>query len=172
MAGSTPAETIPRAAAADSAWRLARAGAELMLAFAAKYKKSANRSEAIWFAGWSAYLAKKDGLARRAFEQLLEEHPMSELRPQVLHQRLRHPHREIVRQRERHHVLLALQHARRLRPDLHGPLVRTQNRPRRLFAQSFYIIEAQAHTPRALMLLNRAQPVRSGCSLAMIPLLA
>jgi peptidoglycan lytic transglycosylase len=56
---------------------------ERMLSFATKYKKSPNRSEALWFAGWSAYLANRDGLARRAFDQLLEEHPMSELRPQV-----------------------------------------------------------------------------------------
>lgn len=52
---------------------------ERMLRYATIYKKAANRSEALWFAGWAAYLDKKDGLAKRAFEQLLEEHPSSEL---------------------------------------------------------------------------------------------
>jgi soluble lytic murein transglycosylase len=56
---------------------------ERMLRFATTFKKSPNRSEALWFAAWSAYLSKKDGLARRALEQLLEEHPTSDLVPQA-----------------------------------------------------------------------------------------
>ncbi|MCK6552248.1 tetratricopeptide repeat protein [Myxococcota bacterium] len=56
---------------------------ERMLAFANGHRRSTLRPEALWFAGWSAYLGKRDGLARRAFEQLLEEHPNSELRPQA-----------------------------------------------------------------------------------------
>jgi soluble lytic murein transglycosylase len=56
---------------------------ERMLRFATNYRKAPNRSEALWFAAWSAYLDKKDGLARRALEQLLEEHPNTDLGPQA-----------------------------------------------------------------------------------------
>ncbi len=56
---------------------------ERMIKYASQFKKAANRSEALWFAGWAAYLDKKDGLSRRAFEQLLEEHPQSDLSPQA-----------------------------------------------------------------------------------------
>lgn len=59
------------------------AASERMLRFATNYKKAPNRSEALWFAGWSAYLDNKDGLARRAWEQLIEEHPNSDLHPQA-----------------------------------------------------------------------------------------
>lgn len=56
---------------------------ERMIKYASQFKKAANRSEALWFAGWSAFLDKKDGLARRSFEQLIEEHPQSDLSPQA-----------------------------------------------------------------------------------------
>ncbi len=52
-----------------------------MLAFADAHKKTKKRDEALWYAGWAAYLGKKDGLSRRALEQLIEEHPNSSLVP-------------------------------------------------------------------------------------------
>lgn len=55
------------------------AAADRFLKFAAEYKKWKRRPEALWFAGWSACLAREDALARRAFAQILEEHPQSDM---------------------------------------------------------------------------------------------
>ncbi|MFO0727414.1 MAG: transglycosylase SLT domain-containing protein [Myxococcota bacterium] len=55
------------------------AAADRFLKFASEYKKWHRRPEALWFAGWSAYLGHEDALARRAFAQLLEEHPQSDM---------------------------------------------------------------------------------------------
>jgi soluble lytic murein transglycosylase len=52
-----------------------------MLEFAEERPRAMRRTEALWFAGWSAYLAKKDGIARRAFNQILQDHPQSSLAP-------------------------------------------------------------------------------------------
>jgi soluble lytic murein transglycosylase len=49
------------------------------LDFADRYKKWRRRPEALWFAGWSAFLGKDFALSRRALEQLLEEHPGSDM---------------------------------------------------------------------------------------------
>lgn len=49
------------------------------LAFAGAQRKWSRRPEALWFAGWSAYLAEDAALARRAFDQLREEYPTSEM---------------------------------------------------------------------------------------------
>ena len=54
-------------------------GARRMLAFTKRYRKWHRRPEALWFAGWSAYLGGQDGLSRRAFSQLLEDHPTSDM---------------------------------------------------------------------------------------------
>ena len=43
----------------------ALAAADRFLKLAAEYKKWKRRPEALWFAGWSAYLAREDALARR-----------------------------------------------------------------------------------------------------------
>ena len=49
------------------------------LVFAGAHRKWSRRAEALWFAGWSAFLAENGALARRAFDQLREEHPTSEM---------------------------------------------------------------------------------------------
>jgi len=67
-----------------SAWTMYNDGnfgpaAVAFLAHADDYRRWRRRPESLWFAGWSAYRAKDDALARRAFEQLLVDHPTSEL---------------------------------------------------------------------------------------------
>lgn len=53
--------------------------ASRFLDFTQQYRRWRRRPEALWFAGWSAYLGKNDALARRAFAQLLDEHPSSDM---------------------------------------------------------------------------------------------
>lgn len=50
-----------------------------LLAFAKNYRRWDRRPEALWFAGWSAYLNGDHPLARRAFGQILEDHPTSDM---------------------------------------------------------------------------------------------
>ncbi len=49
------------------------------LTFAGAHRRWPRRAEALWFAGWAAFLAENGALARRAFDQLREEHPTSEM---------------------------------------------------------------------------------------------
>lgn len=52
-----------------------------MLAFASENLKSSKRDEALWWAGWAAYLGKDPARAQLGFEQLIKEHPTSTLVP-------------------------------------------------------------------------------------------
>jgi len=51
-----------------------------LVSFADRYDDWHRRPEALWFAGWSAYLAKKDKQALAIFDKLLAEHKSSEMK--------------------------------------------------------------------------------------------
>ncbi len=53
-----------------------------MIRFTERYRRSGKRTEALWFAGWSAYLAGEYGKAESAWKTLIDEHGNSVL---VLH---------------------------------------------------------------------------------------
>lgn len=58
-----------------------RGGAQHLLAVANRRAEHQDRDSTLWFAGWSAYLAGDDALARQAFQQLIEGHANSTLVP-------------------------------------------------------------------------------------------
>jgi soluble lytic murein transglycosylase len=84
--------------------------AERMLEFAETYPKSKRRTEALWFAAWASYLEKKDGRARRVFEQLLEEHPKTILAPNAHYWlgRIRHRANELDLARQEYRKVLEI----------------------------------------------------------------
>lgn len=79
-----------------------------MMAFSRSYPKADLRTQALWFAGWSAYLAAQPKLAEAAWTQLIDDHPTSELVPHGGYwlARLSHQRGQLDEARERYRKVL------------------------------------------------------------------
>ena len=74
-----------------------------MLAFSKHYPRASRRTEALWFSGWSAYLAKRYDLAATAWKVLLTEHEDSTLVPHARYWLGRMAHKQKKPEEARQH---------------------------------------------------------------------